>query len=93
MFVCLFVFQEWVKAVITNVADMVILEDIVPFQTVYSLIGLAPNKIPQYNVARTAVRSSLQDFDIKAFNVGLTESPLYHDEKIYTVSNFRKTVC
>ena len=49
-------FEEWIKAEITNMADMVTSEGIVPYQTVCRLIEQAPNRILRYNVVRTAVR-------------------------------------
>ena len=73
-----------------SVADMVTSEGIVPYQTVCRLVGCAPNRILQYNVVRTAVRTFLHNFDIKALNIALTEIPFFHDEKVYTARNFRK---
>ena len=69
---------------------MVTSEGIVPYQTVCRLVGRAPNRILQYNVVRTAVRTFLHNFDIKALNIGLTEIPLFHDEKVYIARNFRR---
>ena len=39
---------------------MVTWEGIAPYQTVYRLVGRAPNRILEYNVVRTAVRTFLQ---------------------------------
>ena len=73
-------------------ADMVTSEGIVRYQTVCRLVGRAPNSILQSNVVRTAVCTFfvIQNFDIKAVNIGLTEIPLFHDEKVYTARNFRR---
>ena len=49
------------------------------------LVGRAPNRILQYDVVRTAVRTLLHNFDIKELNI-----PLFHDEKIYTTRNIKK---
>ena len=72
-----------------NVADMVTPEGNVPYETVCRLIGQSPNRMLQYNVVRSAVRAFLHNFDIHSLDVGLSKIPLFHDEKIYTVSNFR----
>ena len=73
-----------------NMADIVTSEGIAPYESVCRLIGQAPQRILQYNVVRTAVRTSLHTiFDIKTLNIGLTDIPLVHDEKIYTASNIR----
>ena len=71
-----------------NVADRVTSEGIVPYKTVCTLIGQSSNL--QYNAVRSAVATFLHNFDIKTLNVGLSESLLFHDKKIYTVSNFRE---
>lgn len=73
-----------------NMADIVTSEGIAPYESVCRLIGQAPQRILQHNVVRTAVRTSLHTiFDIKTLNIGLTDIPLVHDEKIYTASNIR----
>ena len=69
---------------------MVTSEGIVPHQTACRLVGRAPNRIMQYNVVRTADRTCLHSFDVKALNIGLTEIPLFHDEKVYTARTFMK---
>ena len=64
-------------------------EGIVPYEIACRLIGQSPNRRLQYNVVRSAVRTFLHKFDTKTLNVGSIEIHLFHDEKIYTVSNFR----
>ena len=71
-----------------SVADMVTMEGIVPYQTACRLVRRGPNRILQFNVVRTF----LHMFGIKALNIGLTEIPLFHDEKIYTAKIFRKKI-
>ena len=51
-------FEEWIKAGIMNVADIVTSEGIAPYESVCRLIGQAPQRILQCDVVRTAVRTS-----------------------------------
>ena len=66
-------------------------EGIASYQYVCKLTE-APNRVLQYkvNVVHTAVHNLLHDFDNKALNDKLTDVPLFHGQKIYTVSNFSK---
>ena len=55
-----------------------------------TVIGEAPNTVLQYNVVHAAVHNFLCHFGNKALNDKLTDVPLFHGQKIYTVSNFSK---
>ena len=74
---------------IMNVADMMTNEGIASNKDECKLIGEAPNRVLQYNVVHAAVHNILGDFDNEALNDELTDAPLFHGQKLYSVSNFR----
>ena len=55
-----------------------------------TVIGEATNRVLQYNVVHAAVHNFLCHFGNEALNDKLTDVPLFHGQKIYTVSNFSK---
>ena len=78
-----------IKAEIMYVADIATYEGIVPYQTICKLIGEAPNR----RLYSTMLVTQLSIY----FKVILVENPdeladvpVFHDEKIYNVRNFRK---
>ena len=81
-------FKDWIQAGFMNVADMMTPEGIASYQDVCKLIGETPES--QYSIVHAAVHNILRDFDNEALNDELTDVPLFHGQKIYTVSNFRE---
>ena len=67
-------------------ADMMTPEGTASYQDVRKLIGETANRVLQYSI----VHNILRDFDNEALNDELTDVPLFHGQKIYTVNNFRK---
>jgi len=66
--------------------------DVFSYQSVCKQIGKALNRVSQHNFLYAAVHNVLRDFDNEALNNKFTDVPLFHGEKIYTVSNFRKNI-
>ena len=75
-----------------NVADMMTHEGIASNKDECKLIGEAPNRVLQYTVVHAAVHNILGDFDNEALNDELTDVPLFHGQKVYTVSSFWKNI-
>ena len=50
-------FKDWIKAGIIYVANIVTSESILPYQTICTLLGEAPNRRLQYNVIHAAVHT------------------------------------
>ena len=66
--------------------------DVFSYRSVCKLIGEALNRVLEHNVVYAAVHNVLRDFDNEALNDKFTDVSLFHGEKIYTVSNFRKNI-
>ena len=66
--------------------------DVFCYQSVCELIGEALNRVLQHNFVYAAVHNVLRDFDNEALNDKLIDAPLFHGEKIYSVSNIRKNI-
>ena len=71
------------------VADIAIYEGIVPCQTICKLIGEAPNR--RFYSTMLVTQLSIYFKVILVENPDeLADVPVFHDEKIYNVRNFRK---
>ena len=74
-------FKDRIKEGIMYVADIVIAEGILPFQTTCKLIGEAPHRRLQYNVIHAAVHTFQSNFGRESLNDDLADAPVFHDEK------------
>ena len=67
-------------------------DSILPFLEQYLKKKKKKKKNHQHQVSLQTeyCRKCPYDFDLTALNVGLTQIPLFHDEKIYTARNSRE---
>ena len=66
-------FKDWIKAGIIYVANIVTSESILPYQTICTLLGEAPNRRLQYNVIHAAVQTFYSNFGRESLNDDLAD--------------------